>query len=106
MKGIMQFGMKGKLSPRYVGPYEITRRVSKEAYDLYFPKEIPAIYNVFRMSLLRKYIMNPDHVLTLQAVQVQGILSYKEKLVEILDRTVKKLRNKERPLVKDLSRKP
>ena len=105
MKGIMWFGMKGKLNPRYDGPYKITRRVSKEAYELHLPAEMPAIHNVFHMSMLRKYIPNPDHVLTPQTVQVQLILSFEEKPMEILDCTMKKLRNKQIPLVKDLWRK-
>ena len=62
------------------------------------------IHNVFHVSILKKYIPNPDHVLTLHSVQVQVDLNYEEKLVEIVDRTMKKLRNKEIPLVKVLWR--
>ena len=63
-----------------------------------------AIHNVFHMSMLKKYIPNPDHVLKPQTIQVQAVLSYEEKPVEILDRFMKKLRNKEIPLVKVLWR--
>ena len=63
-----------------------------------------AIHNVFHMSMLKKYIPNPNHVLTSQTVQVQVVLSYEEKPVEILDCIMKMLRNKEMPLVKDLGR--
>ena len=61
MKGIMRFVKKGKLSARFLGSYEITRRVGKVAYELQLPVEMSAIYNVFRMSMLKKYIPNLDH---------------------------------------------
>ena len=63
-----------------------------------------AIHNVFHVSMLKKYISNPDHVLTPQTVQIQADLSHEEKHVEILDHTMKKLRNNEIPLVKVLWR--
>ena len=80
--------------------------MSKEEYELHLSVEMPIVHNEFHMSMLRKYIQNPDHALMPQTVQVQAILSYEEKPVEILDSTVKKLRNKEISLVKDLWRKP
>ena len=104
MKCIMQFGMKGKLSPLYVRPYEITRQVGKVAYELQLIAEMSAIHNVFHLSILKKYISNPYHMLTPQTVQIQVDLSYKEKPVEILDRTMNKFRNKKIPLVKVLWR--
>ena len=78
--------------------------MGKIAYELQFPVEISAIHNVFHVSILKKYIPNPDHILTPQTVQVQADLSYEEKPMEILDCTMKKLRNKEIPLVKVLWR--
>ena len=68
------------------------------------PTEMSTIHNVFHVSILKKYISNLDHVLMPQTVQVQIDLSYDEKPMEILDRTVKKLRNKEISLVKVLWR--
>ena len=84
--------------------YEITRRVGKVAYKLQLPAEMSTIHNVFHVSMLKKYIPNPDHVLMPQTIQVQVDLSYEEKPMEILDRTVMKLRNKEISLVKVLWR--
>ncbi|XP_074562535.1 uncharacterized protein LOC141819063 [Curcuma longa] len=104
MKGIMRFGKKGKLSPRYVGPYKILRRVGKVAYELELPQEMAAIHNVFHVSMLKKCIPNADKVIEPQAVQIQEDLSYESRPVQILDRDVKKLRNKEVPLVKVLWR--
>ena len=53
MKGVMRFGKKGKLSPRYVGPYKILKRVFKVAYELEVPKELAAVYLVFQISLVK-----------------------------------------------------
>ena len=104
MKGVMRFGKKGKLSPRYVGPYQILKRVGKVAYELELPQEMSAIHNVFHVSMLNKCIPNIDQVIKPQIVQVQEDLSYESRPIQILDREVKKLRNKEVPLVKVLWR--
>ncbi|KAK6147382.1 hypothetical protein DH2020_018294 [Rehmannia glutinosa] len=100
MKGVMRFGKKGKLSPRYVGPYVITKRIGKVAYELDLPGEMSAIHNVFHVSMLKKYVPDPSHVIPPQTVQIREDLSYEEKPMKIVDREVKKLRNKEIPLVK------
>ena len=59
MKGIMRFGKKGKLSPRYVGPFEILDKVGDVAYRLALPPSLSNIYNVFHVSMLRRYISRP-----------------------------------------------
>ena len=76
--------------------------VGKLAYELQLPKEMSAIHNVFHVSMIKKYTIDPDHVIAPQIVQVQTNLSYEEKPVEILDRSTKKLRNKVISLVKVL----
>ena len=63
MKGVIRFGKKGKLAPRYIGPFEIRTRVGEVAYRLVLPPELSWIYPVFRMSMLRKYIVDHSHVL-------------------------------------------
>ncbi|XP_074567156.1 uncharacterized protein LOC141823836 [Curcuma longa] len=102
MKGVMRFGKKGKLSPRYVGPYPILKRVGKVAYELELPQEMSAIHNVFHVSMLKKCIPSTNQVIEPQTVQVQEDLSYESRPIQILDREVKRLRNKEVPLVKVL----
>ena len=62
-KDIMRLGKKGKLSPRYVRPYEITRRVGKAAYKLQLLDEMSTIHNFFHVSMLKKFIPNLDQVL-------------------------------------------
>ncbi|TYK04862.1 putative retrotransposon protein [Cucumis melo var. makuwa] len=95
---------KGKLSPRYIGPYQITERVGPDAYRLELPIELARIHDVFHVSMLRKYIPDPSHVLQEQPVELKEDLSYVEELVQILDRKEQVLRNKTIPLIKVLWR--
>ena len=102
MKGIMRFGKKGKLSPRYIGPYEIIERIGKVAYRLALPPELSAVHNVFHVSMLRKYIPDPSHVLKHEPIQIHEDLTYEEQPIQVLAREEKVLRNKVIPLVKIL----
>ena len=103
-KGIIRFGRRGKLSPRYIGPYEVTARVGAVAYQLELPAELSRIHNVFHVSMLRKYLADPSHVLVEQPVELEENLSYPERPVQILDRKEQVLRKKTIPLVKVLWR--
>ena len=103
-KGILRFAKKGKLSPRYIGPYEILERVGPVAYRLALPVEMSRIHNVFHVSVLRKYILDATHVLSTQPMELNEDLSYEEKPVQILDEKEQVLRNKVIPLVKVLWR--
>ena len=99
-KGIMRFGNKGKLSPRYIGPYEIVERVGPLAYRLTLPPELAQIHNVFHVSMLRQYRSDPSHVLKDSEVEIVENLSYVEEPITIVDYRVKQLRNREIPMVK------
>ena len=102
LKGVMRFGKKGKLSPRYVGPFEIIERIGKVAYRLALSPELSSVHNVFHVSMLKKYVSDPSHVITQEPIEVHEDLTYEEKPVKILDRQDKRLRNKVIPLVKVL----
>ena len=104
MKGVMRFGKKGKLSPRYIGPFEIVEHIGKVAYKFSLPSELASVHNVFHVSMLKKYISDPSHVIQHETIQVHEDLSYEEKPVKILAREEKILRNKTIPLVKVLWR--
>ena len=96
---ILQFGKKGKSSPRFIGPYEILERIGQVAYRLALPPELAKLHNVFHVSMLQKYRYDELHILPVQNVQVQSNFTNDEEPKAILAREVKKLRNKV-PLVK------
>ncbi|WMV37301.1 hypothetical protein MTR67_030686 [Solanum verrucosum] len=102
MKMVMIFGKKRKLSPRYVGPYKILKRIGKVAYELELPAELAAVHPVFQISLLKKCVGDPASVVPLKSVAVQDSLSYEDVPVEFLDRQVTRLKNKEVASVKFL----
>ena len=105
-KGVTRFGKKGKLNPRYIGPFEILSRVGKVAYELALPPHLQHIHNVFHVSMLKKYVPDSAHVIEYDPVQIEPNMSYEEQPVKILDRSEKILRNKVVPLVKVLWRNP
>ena len=86
MKGVMRFEKKGKLSPRYVGPYKILKRVGKVAYNLELPSELVVVHPVLHISLFKKCAGDPAFVVPLKSVAVKDSLSYDDVPAEILDR--------------------
>ena len=64
MKGVMRFDKKGKLSPKYVGPYKILKSVFKVAYEIELPEKLAAVHPVFHISLLKKCVGDPAYVVT------------------------------------------
>ena len=103
-KGVRRFGKKGKLSPRYVGPFEILEKIGQVAYRLALPPALSAVHNVFHVSALRKYIPDDTHVLSYENLELDSDLSFEDQPVQILDRKDKVLGNKTIPLVKVLWR--
>ncbi|WMV41087.1 hypothetical protein MTR67_034472 [Solanum verrucosum] len=85
MKGVMRFGKKGKLSPRYVGPYRISKRIGKVSYELELPVDLAAVHPIFHISLLKKCVGDPASVVPLESVAVKDSLSYEDVPVGILD---------------------
>ena len=94
-KKILWFGQKGKLSPRFIGSYEILERISPVVYQLALPPELVKLHDVFHVSRLRRYRFDGSHMLPMQELQVQADFSYDEELKAILAREVKQLRNKQ-----------
>ncbi|XP_070023213.1 uncharacterized protein [Nicotiana sylvestris] len=94
MKGIMRFGKKGKLSPRYVRPSKIIQRIGQVAYKLEMPPEVSLVHPVFHVSMLKKVVGDPSTIVPVETIEVNEELSYEEAPVAILDRQVQKLRNK------------
>ncbi|XP_057975433.1 uncharacterized protein LOC131162844 [Malania oleifera] len=104
MKGVMRFGRKGKLSPRFIGPFEILDKVGLVAYRLALPPVLSRIHNVFHVAMLRKYVPDPSHVINYDELEISDSLGYEEVPVQILDRKVQELRNRTIPQVKVLWR--
>lgn len=101
IRGVMRFGRKkGKLSPRFVGPFKISERVGKVAYRLELPLELSGIHDVFHVSMLRKYVRDVSHVIDFSDLKLAKDITYSEEPVRVLDRSIKKLRTKDVPLVK------
>ena len=103
-KGIVRFGKRGKLNPRFIGPFEILKKVGNVAYQLALPPALESVHPVFHVSMLRKYIRDPSHVINFEPLQLQPNLTFEEQPVEILDRKEQVLRTKVIPLVKVLWR--
>ncbi|XP_073153425.1 uncharacterized protein [Henckelia pumila] len=91
---ILMFGLNCKLSPRYIGPFEILKTVGDLAYRLALPSELSDIHYVFHVSMLQQYVADEFHILQLSEVQLDTDFTYVEKPLRILDRKEKMLRTK------------
>ncbi|XP_070047358.1 uncharacterized protein [Nicotiana tomentosiformis] len=94
MKRVMRLRKRGKLSPRFICPFEVLRRVREVAYELALPPSLEGVHPVFHVSMFRRYHGDPSHVLDFSSVQLDKDLSYIEEPMSILDRQVWKLRSK------------
>ena len=103
-KKVMIFRKKGKLSPRFIGLYEVIEKVGPMAYRLTLPPDLKKIHNVFHVSMLRRYRLDSSHVVSSETIELKSDLTYEEEPVEILAQEVKELRNKKILLVKVLWR--
>ena len=100
MKGVMRFGKRGKLSPRYIGPFEVLKRVGEVAYELALPPGLSELHPVFHVSMLKRYHGDENYIIRWDSVLLDGNLSYEEEPVAILDREVRKLRSRDIASVK------
>ena len=101
-KGVIRFQNRGKLNPRYIGPFRILERIGPMAYRLELPSELSQIHNVFHVSMLRKYISNPSHVLEAPPIEFKEDMSFEVQSVAVVDQEIKQLRNKVILMVKVL----
>ncbi|XP_052478526.1 uncharacterized protein LOC128034030 [Gossypium raimondii] len=103
-KKVLRFCRKGKLSPKFIGPYRVLKRVGPVAYQLELPPKLDRIHDVFHVFILRHYCSDPTYIVPVEKIEVRQDLTFKEELVQILERDVKVLRRKSILLVKVLWR--
>ncbi|MCH88206.1 retrotransposon protein, partial [Trifolium medium] len=89
-----------KLNPRFMGPFQILKRVGPVAYQLALPPPLSNLHNVFHVSQLRTYVSDKSHVIAPESVQLKDNLIFKPRPTQIIDKSTKTLRNKVIPLVK------
>ncbi|GKE13899.1 putative reverse transcriptase domain-containing protein, partial [Tanacetum coccineum] len=99
-KGVVHFGKRGKLNPRYVRPFKVIERVGSIAYKLELPKELSRVHNTFHVSNLKKCYAEEPLAVLLDGLHFDDKLQFVEEPVEIMDREVKRLRKSCVPIVK------
>ncbi|GKA76601.1 hypothetical protein Tco_0783062 [Tanacetum coccineum] len=99
-KGVVRFGKRGKLNPRYVGPFKVLERVGSVAYKLELPQELSRVYNTFHVSNLKKCYADEPLAVLLDGLHFDDKLQFVKEPVEIMDREVEKLRRSRIPIVK------
>nr|GEU63456.1 putative reverse transcriptase domain-containing protein [Tanacetum cinerariifolium] len=99
-KGVIHFGKKGKLAPRYVGPFEILEMVGPVAYRLRLPEEFSSVHDIFYVSNLKKCLADANLHVPLDEIKVDKTLHFVEEPVEIIDREVKSLKRSKISIVK------
>ncbi|GKD81125.1 hypothetical protein Tco_1347964, partial [Tanacetum coccineum] len=108
-KGVVSFRKKGKLAPRFVGPYEIIKKVGPVAYRLDLPEELDGVHDTFYVSNLNKCLADPILQVPLDEIQVDAKFNFVEEPVEILEKDFKKLKRSRISIVKvwwNLKRRP
>ncbi|WVZ80752.1 hypothetical protein U9M48_028205, partial [Paspalum notatum var. saurae] len=94
MKGVHRFGVKGKLAPRYIGPFKITEQCGSVAYRLELPTHLAAVHDVFHVSQLKKCLRVPKKVVDTSQIQIEPDLTYEEQPIKILDQKQRSTRRR------------
>ena len=100
MKGIKRFQTRGKLAPRFIGPFPVMSRVGTVPYQLELPPELSDMHNVFHVSQLRRCISPPEKKTVMTEIELAKDLTYEERPVKILDQMERVARYKVRKFYK------
>ncbi|GJV50801.1 putative reverse transcriptase domain-containing protein [Tanacetum coccineum] len=99
-KGVIRFGKRKKLNPRYIGPFKILDKVGTLDYQLELPEQLSRVHSTFHVSNLKKCFVDKPLVIPLDEIQIDDKLNFIEEPVEIMDREVKRLNQSRIPIVK------
>ena len=99
-RGRVRFGVKGKLSPRYIGPFPVLRRIGAVAYELALPPQLAGVHPVFHVSLLKPFVADVSQLISYDELEIRPNTTFEERAVQIMDRKDKVLRNKVLKLVR------
>ncbi|GKF36177.1 hypothetical protein Tco_0112935 [Tanacetum coccineum] len=84
-KGVIRFEKRGKLNPRYIGPFKILKRVGPMEYKLELPEELSNVHSTFHVSNLKKYLTDESLIIPIKELRLDDKLNFVEELVEIID---------------------
>ena len=101
-RGVVRFGKQGKLSPRFIGPFEVLERIGTVAYRLALPPSMIGVHEVFHVSMLRKYTPDPAHLVDWGQIEVDTDGTFEKGPVCILHSRDQVLRRKTVRLVRVL----
>nr|GFD09226.1 putative reverse transcriptase domain-containing protein [Tanacetum cinerariifolium] len=99
-KGVIRFGKRGKLNPRYIRPFKILAKVRTVAYRLELPEQLSKVHSTFHVSKMKKCMADEPLAIPLDEIQVDDKLNFIEEPVEIMDREVKRLKQSRIPIIK------
>ncbi|GJS47596.1 reverse transcriptase domain-containing protein [Tanacetum coccineum] len=99
-KGVIRFGKRGKLNPRYIGPFKILDKVGTLAYRIELPEQLSRVYSTFHVSNLKKCFVDEPLAIPLDEIQIDDKHNFNEELVKIMDQEVKRLKQSRFPIVK------
>nr|GEW47458.1 putative reverse transcriptase domain-containing protein [Tanacetum cinerariifolium] len=99
-KGVIHFGKRGKLNPRYIRPFKILKRIGPVAYKLELHEELSNVHNTFHASNLKKCLSDESLVIPIKELQLDDKLNFVEETMEIMNREVNQLRQSHIPIIK------
>ncbi|GKF11486.1 putative reverse transcriptase domain-containing protein [Tanacetum coccineum] len=98
-KGVVRFGKRRKLNPRYVGPFKVIERVRTVAYKLELPQRLTRVHNRFHASNLKKFLSDESLMISLEELRIDDKLHFVEEPVEVIDREIKQLKRSRIPII-------